>query len=202
MSLTKQRDTDLLVLLKLDDEALFKICQTNRYFKNLCNNESFWYTRFLSRFGEERGRAAIFRKPDNLSFKNYYLQIIIDLNRFSKDPMYFFRDIYWSENGFNESLYGDNVNFLKPLSEAPSWIINNLYLLDLGKELYIWNRTRKHFDLYSNVTPIELLRLISPHTFTEELKQDYPKTIYNSYINGFDFDKTNFYRSSITLIHK
>ena len=51
MSLTKHKDTDLLVMCKLDDKTLFSICSINTYFRNLCNNESFWYHRFLNRWG-------------------------------------------------------------------------------------------------------------------------------------------------------
>jgi hypothetical protein len=70
--LTGIRDTNLLILNKMDDRSLLSYCQTNKYAENLCNNEDFWRNRFIKVYGIEDAKL----KDKNRSWKNYYLLVL------------------------------------------------------------------------------------------------------------------------------
>jgi hypothetical protein len=47
--LTGIRDTDILILLQLEDRELGPVCSVNSYVRSLCNDENFWRTRIINR---------------------------------------------------------------------------------------------------------------------------------------------------------
>ena len=49
---TGNKDIDYVILKSLDDRSLFTVCQANKYLRELCNNETFWKTRFMNKFPE------------------------------------------------------------------------------------------------------------------------------------------------------
>lgn len=49
--MTKQKDTDLLILSNLDDRSLLNFCIANRYGKELCSDENFWRNRLIEKWG-------------------------------------------------------------------------------------------------------------------------------------------------------
>jgi hypothetical protein len=67
--LTNGKDTDLLILEKLNDRDLINICLANKSANKLCNNDDFWRNRFLQKWG-------YFDKSENRSWKNLYLTIL------------------------------------------------------------------------------------------------------------------------------
>ncbi|MBY8988310.1 MAG: hypothetical protein KGD61_07640 [Candidatus Lokiarchaeota archaeon] len=66
---------DILILEKLDDSDLVNVCSLNSYLNNLCNNESFWLNRTLSKYGYILGSGEQIRTylPEGTSWKEYYL---------------------------------------------------------------------------------------------------------------------------------
>ena len=170
MSFTEQRDSDLLIMKKLDDISLFNFCTTNKYTRDLCQNEDFWRGRFYEKYGEEAPKY----KPKDRNWKNHYLQVFIDLDKFSKDPMKFLDNIYWTSKGMENSYYKEKSGKLVPLNSAPEWVLNNLWLLDLGSNITIHSRydpTKK--DTFSHLTPIQLLNIIGEEYFSKNVPPKY-----------------------------
>ena len=54
--LTGYKDSDLIILSKLDDRDLLNICLANKYANRLCNNEDFWRARLIKNYGPESMR--------------------------------------------------------------------------------------------------------------------------------------------------
>ena len=48
--LSGNKDTDALILMKLNDKDLSSICQINSYISSLCSDDTFWRNRVLYRF--------------------------------------------------------------------------------------------------------------------------------------------------------
>jgi hypothetical protein len=97
-------------------------------------------------------------KPEGRSWKNHYMQTVIDLEIFKEDPVKFLDYIAWGgtiKNSFYINEWG-KVPFL----EAPEWVMTNFWLLDLG-ELKIDSSEFEDFILeyttYSHLTPHDLL---------------------------------------------
>ena len=44
---TNDKNIDMLILNKLNDENLSKVCLINKYVYSLCQNENFWMNRFI-----------------------------------------------------------------------------------------------------------------------------------------------------------
>jgi hypothetical protein len=155
------KDVDLKILFELDDRSLLNACATNKYAYNICKNESFWRDRFISRFGNEVTKY----KPEERSWKNHYMQVIIDLSLFSKNPMNFLKHIVWRgsiEDSYFEPETNPNKTYKHyiPLLQAPEWVITNLYLLDLGKKIKLRSSLFYESKVFFHPTPIQLLNFI------------------------------------------
>lgn len=80
MAFTGNKDIDRAILLKLDDVDLSNICQTDKYFKSLCSEESFWRTKTLQRFGNYLGDVSSIEKYmikyKFKTWKSYYVSLV------------------------------------------------------------------------------------------------------------------------------
>lgn len=47
--LTGVKDTDILILLQLEDHELGPVCSVNSYVRSLCNDEKFWRVRIMNK---------------------------------------------------------------------------------------------------------------------------------------------------------
>lgn len=74
--LTGIRDIDLKILEELSDQELFSFCLVNKEANKLCSNEVFWRNRFIKRFGQFNRW-----KPENRSYKNFYLSLVKELGK-------------------------------------------------------------------------------------------------------------------------
>ena len=71
-SITGIKDLDKMIIDRTDDRSLFKLCQINKkYSEELCN-EKFWEKRVKERFWLI-GR----KKPENMTWKQFYLSLIV-----------------------------------------------------------------------------------------------------------------------------
>ena len=77
--LTKNKDVDLLILEKLSDKDLIRICLVNAYARKLSYNEDFWRRRFITRFGAEFMKW----KNKDRTWREFYLAIIRNIYRYS-----------------------------------------------------------------------------------------------------------------------
>ena len=145
----------------------------NTYFRDkVCRDENFWRNRFVTKYGN----MAAEYKPKERSWKEHYLQVLIDLDRFSKNPMKFLDNIVWDRDIQHSYYVSDGVldtyirGQLIPLMDAPEWVLNNLYLLNLGDEIKLASQANWEnipatilYDttIFRNAKPIELLTFIS-----------------------------------------
>ena len=163
MEFTGIKDVDLKIFSELDDISLLRVCSVNKNIRNhVCKDEIFWKNRFIE-------KNAIQYKPENRSWKNYYLQVLIDLDRFSKDPIKFINNIVWMTDIDHSFYVPSNVDImnikkhLTPLKDAPEWVLNNLYLLNLGKIILRPSILSDAFTL-ENPKPIDLLIVTSKYS--------------------------------------
>ena len=162
------KDVDLKILSELDDRSLLNVCATNKYVYNTCKDEYFWRNRFVNKYGIEAGD----RKPNERSWKNHYMQVIIDLSLFAKNPMDFLKHIVWG--GSIEKSYFEpetdrykTYQYYVPLFRAPEWVITNLYLLNLGKEIKLAHSRFYDSRIFFNPTPIKLLTFLSTSGYVQ-----------------------------------
>ena len=181
------RDVDLKILSTLDDQSLLNACMTDKYLAKICQYEPFWYGRYLKNFGEEPAKY----KPKERTWKQHYLKTLVDLDKF-KEPVQFFRNILWDvKNGFNQSFYvvrGDFSKILEihPLTEAPDWVINNLFLLKLNISVLVAEDPQKPDVVakkFSNISPIALLKTVSLYYPEEDYISSFVK-IFSNYHPG------------------
>ena len=130
MSFTSIKDVNLEIMSKMDDRTLLNICATNKYGRELCQNESFWHKRFLQKYGE----MAAKHKPEKRSWKNHYMQIVIDTNW--RSPAQILSYVIWDPRGIEYSRYTDFSGYIRPMKEAPEKFLNAFYLMDLGPFFY------------------------------------------------------------------
>ena len=147
-------DKDLAhkIMMDLSNTDLVKLCATNKRMYAICNNyPSFWKKKFIKDYGEQAAKY----KPENRSWKTHYLRVFIDLQEFRNDPIKFFKYIAWKEN-VAHSLFIDAKNQrYSALKDAPEWVMNNLYLLNIDK-LKVTNV--EGFKEYENIKPIDFFK--------------------------------------------
>ena len=148
-------DKDLAhkIMMQLSNSDLVKVCATNKRMYEVCNNyPSFWRNKFVKDYGEHAAQY----KPKDRSWKDHYMTVFIDLEKFKKEPLEFFRYIAWKEN-IDNSLFIDWENrAYYSLKNAPEWVTNNLYLLKLDI-LKFMTRFGGQVE-YINITPIEFFQ--------------------------------------------
>jgi len=74
ITFTGLKDTDLLILMELEDKELFEVCSLNKYLRSLCNNDYFWYNRIVKKYGEKEIEVA--KQKNNSTWKKYYIHLI------------------------------------------------------------------------------------------------------------------------------
>ena len=85
------------------------------------------------------------------------MSVFIDLQKYKNDPIKFFDNIAWKSK-IDDSLFVDFTNKKKiPLKDAPEWVMNNLYLLDIPI-INVGNENSGKITKYKNVKPIEILQ--------------------------------------------
>ena len=66
---TGNLETDKLILLELDDKSLKEICQTDKYFKNLCEYEDIWLNKLVKLYD---GPDVLKGKGKKETYREYY----------------------------------------------------------------------------------------------------------------------------------
>lgn len=76
------RDTELIVLSKLNDRDLLNVCLTNREINKACKNENFWRERFINRFDSTSLKHMKMQdypskyKKDTETWRDFYLKFL------------------------------------------------------------------------------------------------------------------------------
>ena len=146
-------DVDLKILENLEDKDLFQACSVNKELFRICNKEpSFWKNRFVKKYGVHASQY----KPADRSWKNHYMKVFIDLQKYKKKPVKFLKNIIWGGN-LNNSYYL-NVNNMTygPLQKAPEEILTNFWLLSLGW-IRLANIDDEYYRDYFELKPFEFL---------------------------------------------
>ena len=145
-------DKDLAhkIMMELSNMELVKVCATNKRMYDVCNKyPSFWRNKFVKDYGEHAAQY----KPENRSWKNHYMTVFIDLQKYKKNPMQFLSNIAWKDNVNSSYFIDEQTKKRVPLKEAPEWVMNNLYLLNIDTVKFPHNKTE-----YKNIKPIEILQ--------------------------------------------
>ena len=180
------RDSNFLVMQKMDDRTLLNYCKTNKKAAELCRDENFWRNRFVNRFGKE---AATY-KPKDRTWKNHYLYTIIDLDFYNKLSWDFFDKIEWNMHNDNIQEIAKDYKYSK---RTAFWlldlgdIITITYPIDRYQELEPIKRTYTSSRYF---TPYEVLKLVrnfyQEKVTAEEL--DEQKEIDNPYAEDYGYE--------------
>jgi hypothetical protein len=80
MGSTQNKDADRLILQTIDsDRDLLETCNLNSYFNNLCNND-FFRNRMFKKY-----HFLIQDKPEELSWKDYYLKSVYYIDKMKRE---------------------------------------------------------------------------------------------------------------------
>ena len=125
------KDVDRKILLELDDRSLLNTCQVDTRYRRLCNSDEFWRIRYIQQYGVEAAQ----HKPNNITWKNHYLQTVIDLENFPglKDMSLL---IAWDTRGDWTTSYWTSrestgfrfIQEIRPFREAPETVMNWFWL--------------------------------------------------------------------------
>lgn len=118
------KNVNYLILEKLNDRELGKVCQTNQAMRELCKNDMFWKKRFITRFSQAipnyekmfLKRQEGFSQPDAKTKMSKFKSLFSRRNKKSKVEDYTWRKYYidivnWLENYYKEDVMitGDDI---------------------------------------------------------------------------------------------
>ncbi len=109
---TGNKDTDRLVLAKLNDYDLKNACMICKHLNEICKNDNFWRDRTLSRFSKYLGGVKDMKKYDSRSWEIYY-----------KSLTEFLQDVY---NGVRLSYRSDHEILRKIVLENNKKLRENI----------------------------------------------------------------------------
>ena len=69
--ITLQKDTDVMVLDRLDDKSLANMCSVNPRFRDLCNDDLFWKRR-IQRIFKDKADEVLSSKFEDETYKQFY----------------------------------------------------------------------------------------------------------------------------------
>lgn len=201
---TSIKDLNLKILSELPDKDLINVITTNKCAYNICNNENFWRDRVVDRYNK-----VLKYKNQNMSWKDYYMQIVKDLKKYRENPLYFLNYIICFPNNPDRNIYIHEDWIQTNLQLAASYMINNFHYLNLGKNLIIWLEDKMEHGrlvyerkIFSDLTPENLLKLGRIVDFEGE-KNDCCIQGFASYgdIEGYDVNNDNNVEGYVALTY-
>ena len=69
-------DVIMNILLNTEDKELLSLCLTNKKVNEVCSSQLFWKNRLIKQYGED----ILSIKPDDMSYKIFYLRTLIVLD--------------------------------------------------------------------------------------------------------------------------
>lgn len=129
-TLTGLRDTDMIILSKLDDRSLLSLCSANTYTNTLCKDENFWRNRTVKKYGN------LFKyKPAFMSWRDYYLKIVVGLKSSQDIKSFPNLIVIYPTNNDIIIQYCNDININKILlitNEIRNQMITNYLLVGAG----------------------------------------------------------------------
>ena len=108
--ITLQKDTDVMVLDRLDDKSLASMCSVNPRFRNLCNDDLFWKRRIQLIF-RDKADEVLSSKFEGETYKQFYTSkrfqnyknkiypLCVEIQKLPRRSQLVLDDLY-SEGGF------------------------------------------------------------------------------------------------------
>ena len=174
MSLTGIPETDMMILMQLEDHELGPVCQANSYIRSLCRDPTFWYKRIIEKIEKSlKENLKLVKNLKNVSIngkqienmRNFFGLTLEELNKFLNEiplnGLYVLYNIYQDMDKMVNSIFTFDENKL------PKYINKN--------ELIFFLRREFAKDYFKN---IQGKRIDIPKLF---LKKDTPGYIYKVY---------------------
>lgn len=189
MSLTGNKQTDILVLMQLEDHELKSVCEVNKYVKSLCDDDMFWMNRIIERMSKTCIKAKqidYYKKmtcdvlgSEILIMKEFlgfvsYREMNNWLNQFTKGmqlSMYLW--IIVKPNYFTDKIY---EVYRMVYENIPKYINYNELIFHLKrtfiKEYYLLEDNQNYFEnepTFPGIIQIGILRSGTPTNADKEL---------------------------------
>jgi len=81
MNLTEVYDANLQILLQMDPSTLMRMCQTNKYFNTMCQDDNLWRMKVIHDFGD----LTQYKGEDRLYVEQYWYLFYGDADKAAKD---------------------------------------------------------------------------------------------------------------------
>jgi hypothetical protein len=141
----RNKDINSLILMKLDDEDLARICKDPAY-KNVCGNDMFWRQRTINRFGSafehtfvdsHFSQSSLIEKGQNLQkhiFKGNDESSTDLLEKYSKQYAKNWREYYISLVDFMQHIYKNEKNTLDFYAKNRNDLLTLIQVAKVNKE--------------------------------------------------------------------
>ncbi len=74
--LSGDKNTDMIILMKLNDYELSRVCSVNKYINSICENKNFWNTRIRSFFNVNENELEELRRYLHMDGKELYVYLV------------------------------------------------------------------------------------------------------------------------------
>lgn len=153
--LTGNIDSDLEILKYLDDKELFSQFSVNKYANKLCYNESFWMNRFINKYG----KMKMIYKPDNITWRQFYLNLNINPTLLRNDINEHFVEYIKTQDLSKDFLVNHERWFNKEFKDRNEFRSFELFWTSPGnKSYYGGNLIKYFFRLEKDMKGVKLLK--------------------------------------------
>jgi hypothetical protein len=146
--LTGNKQTDLLILSKLTDYELTRVCQVNKYVNGLCDDDNFWLNRIMANYLTLEQIKKMLPALEFSSYKELYIWLNQKFSWYKKhDPLNLKSRLDFLLN--NIVTNNKSINKIIPIVDKrrfPAWINRKEFLLHLKRELYLQSYNKDSFS--------------------------------------------------------
>ena len=118
-------DINQRIFAELSDQELLRMCQTDKYFRELCGDENFWHLRLLHKYGPQ----IVAQKPPFITYRQQYKSLVkASMGKFSS---YLKHKRYDILDYLSKFMIPENIKILvikilkKGTIENIRWLLNN-----------------------------------------------------------------------------
>ena len=158
----------LITLSNLEPRQLLNLCETNRYYRDICNNENFWQSLVRRDFGPVYKYGSWYQ-----TYKRFYQQL--PLLKMLQEIIYYTRNEFIRATGYNRLPLGDGFKSYG-IQISPDYIITANYILTP--------------NIIQKIIPIITNLLVAPVGRTSIFPNEHlHRQVYNSIFDKYSYPR-------------
>lgn len=149
--ITQQKDTDILVLLKLNDNDLINVCLTSKRYQNICNDDHFWRLKVVNYVGKDQDKQNL-EDSDESILVDYErileVKIFLEFSTWKEFYIFILKNHIFAHDFINAELFKVPKYDEKNL---PTWINAEKFYVEYKRYSFIGEERNASYYMVQNL---------------------------------------------------